>query len=382
MSVYIRVALTIGAITALLAGWTALVLQGWLPAGAWEYAAIGVAAFNVSSVSALLLAQRSGKHVPFGLLLVRLMAVVFVWELLLDVTGSILGVAGKVWQMAAGNLDFASCAPVLIAGTALVGIYSVFVEPRLLDKNHLKIKVPGMSRDLSGFTIAQLSDVHLGAFVSVSDFGRFLSEAVKEQPDALVVTGDLFDSPEQAVNDEAALLLDSFAGRFPAGIWFVWGNHEYYRNAEAIAASLSGSSVHVLRNSCALVREGTPPLYFAGVDYPVTQGVAHIRSPRFVAEACQEVPKEATLVMLAHHPDFFDEAAKAGAVLTLSGHTHGGQMGLFGHALMPPVFRYVRGLYEKDGRYCYVHKGSGGRFPYRLGCMPEIAFFTLVGEDS
>ena len=63
MSVYIRVAMTIGAITALLAGWTALVLQGWLPAGAWEYAAIGVAAFNVSSVFALLLAQRSGKHV-------------------------------------------------------------------------------------------------------------------------------------------------------------------------------------------------------------------------------------------------------------------------------------------------------------------------------
>ena len=81
--------------------------------------------------------------------------------------------------------------------------------------------------------------------------------------------------------------------------------------------------------------------------------------------------------MLTHPPDFFDEAARAGAVLTLSGHTHGGQMGLFGHALMPPVFKYVRGLYEKDGRYCYVHKGSGGRFPYRLGCMPEIAFFTL-----
>lgn len=277
MNVYIRVALTIGAIMALLAGWTALVLRGWLPAGAWEFAALGVAAFNVISVSALLLAQWSGRHVPFGLLLVRLLAVVFVWELLLDVIGSIFGIAGKIWQMAAGNLDFAAGAPALIVLAATMGIYSVFVEPRLLDKNHLEIRVPGMSGGLSGFTIAQLSDVHLGAFVSVADFGRLLSEAAKEQPDALVVTGDLFDSPEQAVNDEATRLLDSFAGKFPAGIWFVWGNHEYYRDAKAIAESLAGTSIHVLRNSCALVREGTPPLYFAGVDYPVTQGVAHIR---------------------------------------------------------------------------------------------------------
>ena len=90
---------------------------------------------------------------------------------------------------------------------------------------------------------------------------------------------------------------------------------------------------------------------------------------------------EAVLIMLAHHPDFFEEARKAGAILTLSGHTHGTQLGLFGHTLLP-FFKYNRGLYEQDGCCCYVHKGDGGRFPFRLGCMPEIAYFTLESSDN
>lgn len=372
-----RVVGTISLTMFILAGWTAVSFSTWLSADAWTDAAWAVAAFDAASVLLLLLAQRSGRHIPAGLFLARLMAAIFVWQLLFDVLGSLLGLAGWTCLQLTGWSVPQAVGFILLGVTAALGLYSVFIEPRLLDSNHMTIPVPELDKALDGFTIAQISDVHLGAFVPVHALKRLLDAAVKENPDALVITGDLFDSPEPAVNDTAARLLDSYAECFPEGIYYVWGNHEYYRDTEAIQQSLAAARIHELRNSSRLVRAGEPPLYFAGVDYPVTQGVTHIRAPRFVKEACEGVPAGATLIMLAHHPDFFDDAAQAGAVLTLSGHTHGGQMGIFGHTLMPPLFRYWRGMYERAGHYCYVHKGSGGRFPYRLGCMPEIAYFML-----
>ena len=377
MGVWVRVAGTISLTMLILAGWTAASLYNWLPADAWREAACVVVVFDIASVLLLLLAQRSGRHIPAGLFLVRFMAAVFVWQLLFDVLGSLFGLFGWACLQLMGWSVPSAVGFILLGGTAMLGLYSVFIEPRMLDRNHLTIPVSGLDENLDGFTIAQLSDVHLGAFVPVSALQRLLDAVVQEKPDVLVITGDLFDSPEPAVNDTAARLLDSYAERFPDGIYYVWGNHEYYRDTKAIRQSLAVARIHELRNSSRLVRAGEPPLYFAGVDYPVTQGVTRVKAPRFVRAACEAVPAGATLIMLAHHPDFFDDAAKAGAVLTLSGHTHGGQMGLFGHTLMPPLFRYWRGLYEQAGHYCYVHKGSGGRFPYRLGCMPEIAYFTL-----
>ena len=381
-NVWVRIAGIITMTMLLLAGWSAFVLSGWLPDGIGQTAACLVAGFNILSVLALLLAQRSGHHVPGGIFLVQVMTAVFVWELLFDLIGTLLGTMLWIGNLLLDwNVAFSSGGYLLLCFTAVLGIYSVFVEPHLLDRNRFRIAVPGLAKVLSGFTIAQISDIHLGAMVPISMLKRLLDEAAGQSPDVLVITGDLFDSPHNEVNDEAARLLDRYAARFPEGIYYVWGNHEYYRDTEAISRSLKAVRVHELRNSSRMVKAGAPPLYFAGVDYPVTQGVMNLGHTDFVEQACQNVPSEAVLIMLAHHPDFFEEARKAGAILTLSGHTHGTQLGLFGHTLLP-FFKYNRGLYEQDGCYCYVHKGDGGRFPFRLGCMPEIAYFTLESSDN
>ena len=378
MSMFMRLAVSIGMVVLSLTSVTGVVLFMWLPAESWDNAAAAVTLFNFLSAALLFLAQRYGYHIPGKLFLGRLMLTAFIWQLLFDVLGISFGLLRLAVQILTGWTDgLKSGAEYLAAAAGALGFYSVFIEPCLLDSSHFEIPVPGLAKEMDGYTIAQLSDVHLGAFVPVSRLRRLLEAAVRQRPEVLVITGDLFDSPQNAVNDEAARLLDSFADRFPDGIYYVWGNHEYYRDTEAIAKSLSRTKIHELRNSCRLVHQGVPPLYFAGVDYPFTQGVVHVRAPQYVEQACRKVPSGAVLVMLAHHPDFFDDAAAAGAVLTLSGHTHGGQIGFLGHALIPSVFNYVRGMYQKAGHYCYVHKGSGGRFPYRLGCMPELACFTL-----
>ena len=95
--------------------------------------------------------------------------------------------------------------------------------------------------------------------------------------------------------------------------------------------------------------------------------------------AVKDIPENSPVILLVHHPDFFDSAVKRNVQLTLSGHTHGGQIGIMGVPIVPPVFKYMRGLYQQDKNYCYVHVGNGSWFPYRFGCPPEIAVFTLEG---
>ena len=96
----------------------------------------------------------------------------------------------------------------------------------------------------------------------------------------------------------------------------------------------------------------------------------------------KDVPANAVKVLLAHHPDFFDGAAEQGVELVLSGHTHGGQIGFLGVPIVPPVFKYMRGVYHIGSTMGYVHSGNGSWFPYRLGCPPEIAVFTIRKSET
>ena len=114
------------------------------------------------------------------------------------------------------------------------------------------------------------------------------------------------------------------------------------------------------------------------MDYPVPRERFAELEKAYAAKALENIPGEAVTVLLAHHPDFIDDGRACGVRLVLSGHTHGGQIGLLGIPLVPPLFRYMRGMYEKAGTSGYVHSGNGSWFPYRLGCPPEIACFHLT----
>ena len=95
-----------------------------------------------------------------------------------------------------------------------------------------------------------------------------------------------------------------------------------------------------------------------------------------IGHSAENVPKDSICILLAHHPEFIDDAIKFKIPLTLTGHTHGSQIGFFGVPLFP-VFKYTRGMFINGDCYGYVHCGNGSWFPFRLGCPPEIAYFTL-----
>ena len=266
------------------------------------------------------------------------------------------------------------------AAAAAAGVYGGTAGRTSIALREFSVPVPGIDNALEGFRIAQLSDIHLGLFFSLEEWRALLEKAAATGADALAVTGDLFDDDE--MNAEAAKILDEFVPRFPKGIWFCYGNHEYFRNIEATEAALAQTRVHVLRDASALVVDGTRPLWFLGVDYPRLRALFALDGAASMEKAMAGVPKNAVKVLLAHHPGFFDAAASHGVELALAGHTHGGQLGILGMPIVPPVFKYMRGVYHVGKTFGYVHSGNGSWFPYRLGCPPEIAVFVLKKEKE
>lgn len=260
--------------------------------------------------------------------------------------------------------------PVVALGA---GAYGGLFERTHTVEREIDVPVPAGS-GLDGYRIAQLSDVHLGYYLTVDDFQELLERVAKAGADALCLTGDIFD--DEAQNPAAIELLGTFTDRFPSGVYYCRGNHEYFRGIAPITRALQETQVVELVNEAVCVREGTHPLYMVGVDYPMRRHRFEEDEAMYTEEAYSAVPQGAVSILLAHHPDFIDDGAGKGASLVLTGHTHGCQIGLFGMPIIP-AFKYNRGIVDKGATLGYVHSGNGSWFPYRLGCPPEIACFTL-----
>ena len=229
-----------------------------------------------------------------------------------------------------------------------------------------------------GYRLAQISDVHLGRFFSVAELRRLLERIASDGPDLLAITGDLFDDEGQ--NPAAAQLLDEYVDRFPDGIWYCLGNHEHFRGVTEIKRLLSATRVHALYNHAEQVPGKS--FWIAGTDHPMIRETEKFRQLKaeYFAQTIEDIPEKErkSTIVLAHHPEFIDNAAAAGIPLTLTGHTHGSQFGIFDWPLFP-VFKYTRGMVRLGDSYGYVHVGNGSWFPCRIGCPPEVAYFEFRG---
>lgn len=278
-------------------------------------------------------------------------------------------------------LAYALFYPIYSIATSL---YANQIERNDTVDNFYDIPIKNLPEEIEGFKIAQISDIHLGAFYSLEKLEHLLNRIVEAKPDILTITGDIFDSVE--INDEAIKLVDTFCDKFKYGIYYCHGNHEHHRGIHPIEAGLSQTKIRWLVNKSEPVNSNSK-LYFVGVDYPMGAPIMQSKDEReqnifrqlkhdFMLQAMQDVPNDAVCILLAHHPEFIDDAAEFNIPLTLTGHTHGSQIGIFGIPLFP-VFKYTRGMIKHGDCYGYVHVGNGSWFPFRLGCPPEIAYFTL-----
>jgi predicted MPP superfamily phosphohydrolase len=257
----------------------------------------------------------------------------------------------------------------LAGAIALVlGADAVLGRPRLRRR---VVRVAGLPPELDGYRIGQISDVHCGPHVSEGRVSSWVERLNRLELDLVAVTGDLITHGSSHVEAVARAL---GALRAKDGAYACMGNHDYFTDGEHLIRALERRGLTVLRNRGVVVRRGSAHLYVAGVDDTWT-------SRHDVDRALAQRPEGAPTVLLAHDPDLFPQAQARDVDLTLSGHTHGGQLGVPGvrHlSLARLITRWTAGLYRQGRSWLYVSRGAGTTGPpVRLGAPPELAVITL-----
>jgi predicted MPP superfamily phosphohydrolase len=277
-----------------------------------------------------------------------------------------------------GRLDLAalarlSAAAVPLGGLAISAVGFVNAR-RTAAVVSVDVPIAGLPTALHGFTIAQISDVHVGPTIKGPYVDAIVGTVNRLRPDMVAVTGDLVDGSVAHLAGHVAPLA-GLASRH--GTFFVTGNHEYYSGASAWIVELRRLGLTVLVNEHVVLREGEAALVVAGVtDWSAHHfSESHRSDP---AAALRGAPVDAVKVLLAHQPRSASAAAEAGYHLQLSGHTHGGQF-LPWNFLVRLQQPFTAGLYRFRALWVYVSRGTGyWGPPKRFGAPSEITRLRLV----
>jgi predicted MPP superfamily phosphohydrolase len=266
----------------------------------------------------------------------------------------------------------------LAAGAAAVGAYAALVEPRRLAWREVSVSSNLWPRGWHPLRIAVLSDLHAAwPHVTAARVRRLAERIASHCPDLVLLPGDFVSTGTACVVqvpiEATAAALSALPKAAPT--FAVLGNHDHHIGARRVAAALADAGVTSLYNRAELIRLGGRELWLAGVDCLRT-GRADL--PK--ALAC--VPRDAAAtILLSHIPDIIRRVPD-NVLLTVSGHTHGGQVRVPG---LPPLITHsrlpramARGLHRLGERHLYVSAGVGSTgLPIRMGVLPEIALLTL-----
>jgi len=257
--------------------------------------------------------------------------------------------------------------------TALLGSYPVLIERNIVQVNRYKIPIANLPPSFHGFTLAQITDLHLGFLVSESFVEGIVHRTNKLRADLIVCTGDYVherNSTQQI--DKVWPILAKLEAKH--GTYSVLGNHDHWADTERSLYWLERTGQNI-RHDCKPIYEGSDRIIIGGAgDFWEDELKIDNTFSRFDQNECR--------VLLAHNPDSVDTAFKTTLSLVLSGHTHGGQVVV--PFLGPPVLPvknkdYSSGLISTDRTQLFISRGLGWAiYPVRFNCYPEIAVLELV----
>lgn len=255
-------------------------------------------------------------------------------------------------------------------GVATFGTWKAFTPPAITE---VPVKLLGLPKALDGFTIVQLSDIHVGAIIQEKFLDQLVATANSAKPDLLAITGDLVDGTPDALGRYVARLRN-LQSRF--GTFFVSGNHDYYAGWEEWSRELEGIDFAVLRNRTVTIGDPGASFDLIGVD---DWGSRWAPSGYDFEAAVKERDPERASVLLCHQPNGLEAHAAKKIGLQLSGHTHGGQ--LFPANLVGKVIwgNKNEGLSVHGGTQLYTSRGCGFVGPpMRVAAPPEVVKIVLV----
>jgi predicted MPP superfamily phosphohydrolase len=277
----------------------------------------------------------------------------------------------------------------IVAAPFVAGAYGLFYGRLNLQTPTQRIRLPHLPKAFAGFRIAQLSDIHIGPFMTEAEIRKYVGIANALKPDLVALTGDFVTwdpSTQRAVVGALAGL------KAPFGIFGCLGNHEAWSGTEdSITLLFAQAGIRILRQARVPISTAGESLNLMGVDYSTRRHTPTPGNERFVRRYLEGVESlvapDTVNILMSHNPDTFDRAAELGIDLSLAGHTHGGQVALeFVSPEIAPsrlVTPYVAGWFEKPGGQLYVNRGIGTiGVPMRIGAPPEITVYELIGAPA
>ncbi len=283
-------------------------------------------------------------------------------------TGLLPSTARIGWQWSAGLCGLAM----------LLSLFGTWQGIKVPDVRQVHIKMRHLPKELDGFRIVQLTDLHATRLMHEPWIREVVDKANALNPDLMLVTGDLVDgTPQNRANDVAPF--KEMKARL--GVYAVTGNHEYYSNYLNWMRHFKSIGLKVIGNEHIVLTDKGRQIVLAGTTDRVA---ARFGLPEpDIQKALAGKPEGAPVILMAHQPKGADANAAAGADLQLSGHTHGGQV-LGIHWLNQMVNDgYVSGLYDVNSMQLYVSNGTGlwNGFLIRLGKPSEITELVLHPAD-
>lgn len=217
--------------------------------------------------------------------------------------------------------------------------------------------------------IVQLTDLHIGSYFTKEWLAKVIDKVNALHPDIVFITGDIIDGSPHLLEPQLQPLT-----KINAPVYMVYGNHEYYYNLKQWVPVFERLGLHILENE-SVEANG---LVIGGVGMPKADAFDFEKPD--LDKTFKNTDENKVRILLSHYPEVFEDAIKYNVFLQLSGHTHGGQL-FFPFNLMTKYSNkgYLKGLYQKDGKWLYVSTGTGlwGGLPMRLGTLPEIVEIIL-----
>jgi predicted MPP superfamily phosphohydrolase len=344
---------------------------------------------QIGGLAAFIVARLLG-HQPGTGMGRPLLSLIMIWNMLLVLPTSVLFVIWAVmWRLVSGPLGNEEADPadrplglffaMLPFFAALLATAVAVWQLGSFRIRRVKLTIPHLPAALKEFSIVHLSDLHLGKLTRGKVLDAIVDETNRLNADVILLTGDLIN---MSLGDlpEAFSMLRAMRARH--GLFLCEGNHDLIESRTQFEEAVKASGLQFLLNESATFLVKGQRVQILGLRWGEGMQEGKDTPGSAPGDALQQVlaqrNEENFTILLAHHPDVFNAAAKAGIPLTLAGHTHGGQLMLtprigFGSWL----YRYWSGLYEKGESRLIVSNGVGNWFPLRIQAPAEIVHIVL-----
>jgi predicted MPP superfamily phosphohydrolase len=276
-------------------------------------------------------------------------------------------------------LKIMSSAVLLPAGGC--SLYGTYVGRTKLKIDEHSLGFSSLPEEMDAFTIVQISDIHAGVFMDGWELRPYMEIVNELQPDIIVITGDIINWGTHYIKPVVRALSTL---RAKQGVFAITGNHDFYGDTNELCGNLESVKIKMLRNQWEKIDapSGSSSLYLIGVDDIWATRYFHKKNIT-ISDIIADIPENNFKLLLSHNPIIFDEAASHGIHLTLSGHTHAGQIILpfpenHGYSFARLIYKRDYGLYRSGDSMLYINRGLGVIGPpLRINCPREITRIVL-----